>query len=466
MIARKFAMGFAVLLSLAMVGGAGYYLAKTVEASRSEILDEFSLRSTTAATAIAVTLGASDAKTRALGGSAFSGSAVQLQEQAPEQRQLLGTPWYAVLKVDGTQLLAYPSAYNATTRNLRANSGFRIAQQTGHLAYGEVTADMSGENVAAFQPFNAIDGLRMLVAPIPVSELSGLFSSTLSAPDGNSYLIDGVGHVVVATGSDIRSPDDAVLAAQRSKDRGVVGDIYFSSSPVPWTDWLVITATSQSALLAPVEATERVARRMFAAFGMAMMVILLIGAAALLSFSRLARARQHDPLTRLPNRALFMERTEAAILEWRRRRQNNVEGTLATLFLDLDGFKPVNDMYGHAAGDNLLQQVALRLIDATRPDDYVSRLGGDEFVVLCCGFRTDDDAYVVADRIKAYLAEPFVIGNRTVEIGVSIGIATLEDQFQEAAGLLHNADLALYQAKEKGRGRVERFTPDMAEQSH
>jgi diguanylate cyclase (GGDEF)-like protein len=85
-------------------------------------------------------------------------------------------------------------------------------------------------------------------------------------------------------------------------------------------------------------------------------------------------------------------------------------------------------------------------------------------VVLCRGVRTADDAGAVADRISAYLADPFVIGDRTITIGVSIGIATLDDQHQEAAALLHNADLALYRAKGNGRGRVEQFTPDMADQ--
>jgi diguanylate cyclase (GGDEF)-like protein len=195
-----------------------------------------------------------------------------------------------------------------------------------------------------------------------------------------------------------------------------------------------------------------------------MIIILLIGFAALVSYSRLARIRLHDALTGLPNRALFMERTETAILDWRRTRQDNDDGLLAALFLDLDGFKPVNDTYGHATGDELLKQVASRLVDATRPEDYVGRLGGDEFVVLCRGLRSADDAHAVADRISSDLAAPFVIGERTVTIGVSIGIATIDDQRQEAAALLHNADLALYCAKENGRGRVERFTPDMADQ--
>jgi diguanylate cyclase (GGDEF)-like protein len=336
------------------------------------------------------------------------------------------------------------------------------------LAFGDVISDPSGGVVPAFQPFNAPDGPRLLVAPVSLSELSVLVSSAISSPGGSSYLIDGRGTIVsgsamVTSGS----ARDDLFSAARKTAQGVVGDTYFSSSSVAGTDWRVLMTASQSTLLRPVQSTGRVAWQLFGAFGVAMIVILLIGAAALRSSARLARARQHDALTGLPNRALFLERAETAILDWRRRRQDKGAGALAALFLDLDGFKPVNDTYGHATGDALLQQVALRLFDATRPEDYVSRFGGDEFVVLCRGLRTHDDALAVADRIRTYLPDPFIIGDHTITIGVSIGIAQLDDHgVQNAAALLHNADLALYEAKAGGRDRVKVFTPVMADQAH
>jgi diguanylate cyclase (GGDEF)-like protein len=463
---RKLAICFAVCLSVAMVGAVGYYLAETVAASRVKVLEEFSLRPSDGARTIAGTLGASDSKTRAAAGAAFGGSRAELRRQAVLLQQQLGTPWHAVFRADGTPLATFPPSHDAVVRGLPASSGLRIAKQTGKLAFGEVTTAPSGVSVPAFQPFEAPDGLRMLVVPIPVDELSILITSALSQPHAGSYLLDGAGALITSTGpaGSAATPEAALVAAVRTRDEGVIGDTYFSSAPVPGTEWRVLMTTSQSALLAPVQSTGRVAWQIFGAFSLAMIMILVIGAAALVSSARLARARLHDTLTGLPNRALFMERAETAVLDWRRRRQGGADGCLAALFLDLDGFKPVNDTYGHATGDELLKQVALRLVDATRPDDYVGRFGGDEFVVLCHGLRTPDDAYAVADRITTYLADPFVIGDHTVTIGVSIGIAALDDLDQEAAALLHHADLALYRAKGNGRGRVERFTPDMADQ--
>ncbi|MGW4943981.1 diguanylate cyclase domain-containing protein [Actinoplanes sp. NPDC004185] len=464
---RKLAVCFAVFLSVALVGSVGYYLAETVEASRVKILDEFGLRPRDGANAIAGTLGASDSKTRAVGVTAFSGTPAQLRRDSGKLLEQLGTPWYAVLEADGTELASYPPSHEAVARRLPDGSGLRIAKQTGRLAFGEVVTTPSGASVPAFQPFAAPGGIRVLVAPVAVEELSALFSSTLNLPSVSSYLIDGAGRVITSTGSArpaTEAPEAALLSALRKQNEGVVGDTYFSAAPVTGTAWRVVMTTSKSALLAPVQSTGRVAWQIFGAFSLAMIMILLIGAVALLSSARLARSRLHDALTGLPNRALFMERAENAVLDWRRRRQTGADGALAALFLDLDGFKPVNDTYGHAVGDELLKQVALRLVDATRPDDYVGRFGGDEFVVLCRGVRTADDAGAVADRISAYLADPFVIGDRTITIGVSIGIATLDDQHQEAAALLHHADLALYRAKGNGRGRVEQFTPDMADQ--
>lgn len=176
-----------------------------------------------------------------------------------------------------------------------------------------------------------------------------------------------------------------------------------------------------------------------------------LGAATLASSARFAKARQHDPLTGLANRSLLHERAENAIAHRR---------PFAVLFLDLDGFKPVNDTFGHRAGDELLRQVAQRLIAATRPEDYVSRFGGDEFVVLCRGLNDGEhDALTVAERVQLHLSEQYTIDGDTVRIGVSIGIATPTSFEDDAELVIHRADLALYHAKNSGKNRITTFVP-------
>jgi diguanylate cyclase (GGDEF)-like protein len=159
----------------------------------------------------------------------------------------------------------------------------------------------------------------------------------------------------------------------------------------------------------------------------------------------------HDMLTDLPNRALFLDRLEQAMLRGER------SGALtAVLFLDLDGFKRVNDSLGHAAGDQLLIEVAGRLEDCLRPSDTAARFGGDEFAILLEDLERGADATMVASRILASLQEPIVLQDRRVAVSASIGVAL---QREPGEDLLRNADLAMYRAKSLGKSRYEVFDP-------
>ncbi|SDM02415.1 diguanylate cyclase (GGDEF) domain-containing protein [Geodermatophilus siccatus] len=166
------------------------------------------------------------------------------------------------------------------------------------------------------------------------------------------------------------------------------------------------------------------------------------------------RAR-HDTLTELPNRAHLHELIDAEL-------QQHDRGPVSVLFLDVDGFKDVNDSLGHEAGDDLLRQIAQRLTGVTRVGDTVGRLGGDEFVVLC---RDCDStgAEALADRCRASIDRPFDLGGRLVRLGVSIGIATAPDSPTRvrSTDLVRDADLAMYAAKAAGRNRVRLFTADL-----
>jgi diguanylate cyclase (GGDEF)-like protein/PAS domain S-box-containing protein len=163
----------------------------------------------------------------------------------------------------------------------------------------------------------------------------------------------------------------------------------------------------------------------------------------------------HDPLTGLANRSLFRDRVRHALALRTRTRQ-----PLAVLFLDLDGFKAVNDSLGHAVGDRLLGSVAGRLQSVVRPGDTVARLGGDEFAVLLEDLDGPHVAQQVAQRFIDELQNAIQLDGHEVFVGASLGLA-LAGPDDDADVLLRNADLAMYRAKTLGKGRCEVFEPDM-----
>jgi diguanylate cyclase (GGDEF)-like protein/PAS domain S-box-containing protein len=166
---------------------------------------------------------------------------------------------------------------------------------------------------------------------------------------------------------------------------------------------------------------------------------------------------QHDVLTDLPNRSMLNDRVTQAISLARRNRYQ-----LAVLFLDLDGFKRINDSLGHTIGDKLLQSVATRLLTCVRKSDTVSRQGGDEFVILLPEVTHAADAVVSAAKILAELNKPHTIGEHALRVTGSIGISTYPDNGEDAETLIKNADTAMYHAKEYGRDNYQFFRPDMS----
>ena len=157
----------------------------------------------------------------------------------------------------------------------------------------------------------------------------------------------------------------------------------------------------------------------------------------------------HDPLTGLPNRRLFLDRLEQEVKHAKR---SGVP--LALLFMDLDGFKEVNDSLGHEAGDRILCDVAERLADCVREDDTVGRLGGDEFTVILTAAKRRKDVEFVAQAIIDALAEPFKMAQQPVQISVSIGIAFYPQDAALPVDLLQAADRAMYGAKSAGSNRL------------
>jgi len=172
---------------------------------------------------------------------------------------------------------------------------------------------------------------------------------------------------------------------------------------------------------------------------------------------RLLYEALYDNLTGLPNRVLLMERLRQAV----QAAQQGDKSLFATLFVDLDRFKMINDSLGHSAGDRLLIDIAKRLSGCLRPKDTLARLGGDEFVILLENLNSRESVTRVAERIQKALALPFSVEGNEVFTAASIGIALSDTGYAHPEDLLRDADIAMYRAKAQGRARYEIFHPKM-----
>ncbi len=166
----------------------------------------------------------------------------------------------------------------------------------------------------------------------------------------------------------------------------------------------------------------------------------------------------HDPLTGLPNRALFMDRLQHVITASQRRQGAS---SYAVFFLDLDRFKIINDTHGHTIGDQLLVVVGRKLADCIRPGDTIARLGGDEFAILLQNINDSAYTVIVADRIRAKLAIPIDIKGHKIFTSISIGIALGSDSYERPEQVLRDADIAMYEAKGRGNASYEIFDTKM-----
>ncbi|RUO31260.1 EAL domain-containing protein [Aliidiomarina soli] len=164
----------------------------------------------------------------------------------------------------------------------------------------------------------------------------------------------------------------------------------------------------------------------------------------------------HDPLTGLPNRALLEERLEQSV-----RLSQRYKRELAVVYLDLDGFKPINDHFGHHFGDRLLQKVAKRLQALIRPGDTLARVEGDEFAIVLSDLANATDVVIILERILAQVAEPMNVSGMDVQLSASIGVTLSSDEVEDPMVLIQQADLAMYQAKQRGRNNFQWYSGDL-----
>ena len=168
-----------------------------------------------------------------------------------------------------------------------------------------------------------------------------------------------------------------------------------------------------------------------------------------------------DPLTGLPNRRVLLNCMDKALAECVRHQIH-----AALMLIDLDDFKAVNDQYGHAAGDAVLLEIGQRLVSSMRKEDVVSRVGGDEFIVLIKQLDDDTDKAIkqaksFAEKIQAQLAAPIIYKNNTIQISSSFGIHMLDSDTNKIEAAIRNADIAMYYAKNQGKGVISLYEPSM-----
>lgn len=224
-------------------------------------------------------------------------------------------------------------------------------------------------------------------------------------------------------------------------------------------DRMTREAAQQAARQADREYTQAL-HSMLGLSAAALTVGLLVAILVIRRASEASRIREHlathDLLTGLPNRLLLKDRLDQALAHARRERRK-----LGVMFIDLDGFKRINDSLGHAAGDALIRAVAGRIRAGIRAEDTVARVGGDEFVVIGGGAQTVDDLIHIAENLIATLGRPFELCGRQTYVGCSIGISVYPEDGDTAQTLIEHADVAMYHAKEAGRGCYRLFDPAM-----
>ncbi len=172
---------------------------------------------------------------------------------------------------------------------------------------------------------------------------------------------------------------------------------------------------------------------------------------------KLQHIAHHDTLTGLPNRVLSLDRLVHNLA-----RASRFKNMIAVLFADLDGFKQVNDKYGHNVGDVLLQQVARRFEHCVRRVDTVSRFGGDEFLIILADLKTKEDAVVVANRIVTDISRPYEMNSHLIEISVSLGLSLYPNDSDDAEALIKYADIAMYKAKNSGKKQFRFYSPQFS----
>lgn len=297
------------------------------------------------------------------------------------------------------------------------------AELSGHLNDRDLNAIVATLRLACDVPIAVINVVSANRQTYPAEV--GIGAPCTLVPDGLSFCAE-----VVDTGRAL-AVSDAATHPVYSRNPMVRDGVIGSYAGVPLVDVGVVLGS-----VSIFDSTPRV-------FSHGDLEILRHQATLASSVLALRRSARTDALTGLPNRALYLDRLGRALARLERH-----PGQIAVLYLDVDGFKCFNDSWGHEVGDRVLVELARRLRGALRPSDTLARFGGDEFVVLCEDLAGPDAAALVLARLVGAASEPWTVGGRQLVVDVSIGVTVTDSPRANAAALLHDADAAMYEAKD------------------
>jgi len=367
-------------------------------------------------------------------------NAGRLEPSAFERRRpVLEALIAEIRRGDRSRLRTRPDMFSESKGHYRVLTGVQVARWGGHIV--------------------SVDGLPAVVAGMTIvpnidaSLLKGTPNLLLSITNIDEAFISEIGRSLLLP--------DLALTPQETKGDGVISEAFVGDDGIP-AGFLSWTTRRPGHVLLTI-ILPLVAFGVIATGGLSSTILRRLRRASEELAQREAQARheaKHDALSGLPNRVHMVDKIDSFL---QGRLLETHDNRAVAAYLDVDRFKDVNDTLGHHAGDQLIKLVARRLMECLRPNDFLARFGGDEFVILCAPAGAETSS-ALADRVSQAFALPFAINGQNIRVTASVGIAVAPDNGVTADELMRHADIALYEAKDRGRDRAVLFSDEMARQ--
>jgi diguanylate cyclase (GGDEF)-like protein len=367
-------------------------------------------------------------------------NAERLEPSAFERRRpVLEALIAEIRRGDRSRLRTRPDMFSESKGHYRVLTGVQVARWGGHIV--------------------SVDGLPAVVAGMTIvpnidaSLLKGTPNLLLSITNIDEAFISEIGRSLLLP--------DLALTPQETKGDGVISEAFVGDDGIP-AGFLSWTTRRPGHVLLTI-ILPLVAFGVIATGGLSSTILRRLRRASEELAQREAQARheaKHDALSGLPNRVHMVDKIDSFL---QGRLLETHDNRAVAAYLDVDRFKDVNDTLGHHAGDQLIKLVARRLMECLRPNDFLARFGGDEFVILCAPAGAETSS-ALADRVSQAFALPFAINGQNIRVTASVGIAVAPDNGVTADELMRHADIALYEAKDRGRDRAVLFSDEMARQ--
>ncbi len=372
----------------------------------------------------------------------------------------------------GDDLTSFRDSVALTNKTKKAHDGFEVGKVTHSFRFvyplfnkkehiGSVEMSFSSQKLISSILDRTILHTHFLVSKDEVhKKLFENISTHLYEPsiENPEYLLDSTTHSMVDNGTidknifnkeftskiaEIMKEEKAFSLSTHFNEESIVGSFIPIRDINNKRTLAYFAVYIESDYLDAIEMQKQYIKMLFTSI---LLLLFFFSVYVTMNNHRLEKMAHFDELTALPNRAYFYIEVEIEI-----NRAKRLKNNLAVLFIDLDGFKAVNDTYGHDIGDDLLIEVSSRLLRFVRGVDIVARLGGDEFVVVLSDIKDDKDALSVANKIIKGLSQDFILNKQVINIGASIGISTFPTLAQDVDSLIKQSDSAMYVAKESGK---------------